>query len=84
MGGCIVDEITASGTVSGVTVTETPLDAGTVSVQGPLGTYTLTEQSKGGSLTLENLSNFTSFTPPGAQFGDIFAFSGISLSSKFQ
>lgn len=47
IGGCVVSELVSGSTGTGGSITETPLDAGTLSVQGPGGTYPLPLYSKG-------------------------------------
>jgi uncharacterized protein (TIGR03437 family) len=47
IGGCVVTETVPNLNLPGTTVTPTPLDAGTISVQGPVGTYNLSSLTKG-------------------------------------
>jgi uncharacterized protein (TIGR03437 family) len=69
LGGCVVTESVPNLNLPGTTVTPTPLDAGSISVQGPLGTYSLSPLVKG---------SYQALLPAGAipSTGGSFVFTG--------
>jgi uncharacterized protein (TIGR03437 family) len=80
LGGCVLSETNTNLILPGTTVTPTPLDAGSIKVQGPLGTYNLSSLTKGSYLAQLPAGAIPAtggaFTFTGSGGADIGAFTG--------